>query len=99
MRLKMAERRELGPNGSPGRDDIRELMIGYSAGDGSVSEMPTGVRFDMASTIPASTISEVPETSRQPNGASVRRPALIMPTTTSDRIRIPKTPILTQAGD
>ncbi len=37
-------------------------------------------------------------TSRQPKGSSVSSPALITPTTNSERIRIPKTPVPILAG-
>ena len=51
------------------------------------------------SSTPAERISVVPTIWGQANVSSVRRAALITPTTSSDRIKMPKTPVPIFGGD
>ena len=51
------------------------------------------------SSTPAARISAVPTIWGQPNGSSVSKAALITPTTSSERIRMPKTPVPIFEGD
>ena len=51
------------------------------------------------SIIPAKTTNEVPTACGQPNVSSVSNAALMTPTTSSDRIRMPNTPVPIFDGD